>query len=50
MLKIGEKIEIMLLERKKNIKDSMFDYVRYKQLNWYGPVRRMIEGRLSKKN
>ena len=24
-----------------NIKDSVLDYIRYKQLNWYGHVQRM---------
>ena len=26
-----------------NIKNSVFDYIRYKQLNWYGHVQRMKE-------
>ena len=35
-----------------NIKNSILDYIRYKQLNWYGHVRRINEERLaiSKKN
>ena len=28
----------------------MFDYVRYKQLNWYGHLRRMNEEKLPQKN
>ena len=29
-----------------NIKNPVLDYVRYKQLNWYGHVQRMDEERL----
>ena len=32
-----EKLQIMSLE-KMNIKNSVLDYIRYKQLNWYGHV------------
>jgi hypothetical protein len=32
-----------------NIKNSVLNYIRYAQLNWYGHVRRMDEGRLSRK-
>ena len=31
----------MLLEKIMNIKNSLLDYIRYKQLNWYGHVQRM---------
>ena len=36
----------MLLEKKINIKNSVLDYLRYKQLNWYDNVRRMKEEKL----
>ena len=29
---------------------SFLDYIRYQQLNWYGHVQRIDEGRLLKKN
>jgi hypothetical protein len=29
-----------------NINNSVLDYIRYKQLNWYGHVRRMNEVKL----
>ena len=29
-----------------NIKNSVLDYVRFKQFNWYDRVRRMSEDRL----
>ena len=32
-----------------DIKNSVLDYLRYKQLNWYGHVRRINEERLSRK-
>ena len=32
-----------------NIKNSVLDYVRYKQFNWYGHVQRMDEERLPRK-
>ena len=39
----------MLLEKKINIKNSVLDYIGYKQLNWYGHVERMDEERLPRK-
>ena len=36
----------MLSEKKINIKISAVDYIRYKQLNWYGHVRIIYEERL----
>ena len=39
------KLDIMLLE-KMYIKNYILDYIRYKQLNWYGHVQRMNEERL----
>ena len=38
----------MLLE-KINIKNCILDYIRYKQLNWYGHVQRMNEERQPRK-
>ena len=35
----------MLLEEKMNIKNSVLDYIKQKQLNWYGHVLRMDEER-----
>ena len=32
-----------------NIKNSVLDYIRYKQLKWYGRVQRMSEDRLPRK-
>ena len=37
------------MRKKNNIKNSVLDYIRYKQLNWYGHVRRMNEEKLSRK-
>jgi len=45
MFKIRKKLETILLE-KKSIKNSVLDYIRYKQLNWYGHVQRMDQERL----
>ena len=42
-MKIRKKIE------KMSIKNSVLDYIRYKQLNWYGHVQRMCEERLPRK-
>ena len=44
-----EKTEIMLLEKKINVKNSVIDYVRYKQWKQYGQERRMNEERLPEK-
>ena len=46
---LERKLEIMLLERNINIKNSFLNYVRYKQFNWYGHVQRMNEERLPQK-
>ena len=32
-----------------NIKNSVLDYIRYKQLNWYGHVERMGQERLPRR-
>ena len=29
----------MLLEKKTNIKNSVLDFTKYKQLNWYGRMK-----------
>ena len=36
-------------EKKVNIKNSVLDYIRYKQLNWYYYVQRMDHERLPKR-
>ena len=33
----------MLLEKNKNVKNSFLDYIRYKQLNWYGHVKEWMK-------
>ena len=35
-----------VIVEKTNIKNSVLDYIKYKQLNWYVHVRRMNEERL----
>ena len=32
--------------REKNIKNSVLDYIRYKQLNWYGHIQRIDKQRI----
>ena len=32
-----------------NVKNSVIDYVKYKQLNWYGHIRRMPEERIPRR-
>ena len=44
-----EKNRNNVIREKMNIKNSVLDYMRYKQLNWYGQVRRMNKERLLKK-
>ena len=39
----------MLLEKKMYIKNSVSNYIRYKQLNWYGHVQRMDQERLPRR-
>ena len=43
---ILEKIRNNVIREKMNIKNSVLDYIRYKQLNWYGHVQRMNEEKL----
>ena len=38
-----------VIREKMDIKNSVFDYRRYKQLNWYGQVQRMDQGRLPRR-
>ena len=45
MLTIKKKRNIFIAEE-MDIKNPVFDYIRYKQLNWYGHVPRMNEERL----
>ena len=40
-----EKIRNNIIREKMNIKDSLLDYIRYKQLNWYGHLQRMDQER-----
>ena len=44
-----ENIRNNVFREKMNIKNSILDYVRYKQLNWYGHVQRMDDERLPRK-
>ena len=39
---------ILLLNKKMNVAKSLLDDIKTKQLQWYGHVQRMEEGRLSK--
>ena len=39
----------MLLEKKINIMNSVLNYIRYKQLNWYDHVQRLEEERFPRK-
>ena len=41
MFKIRKNIDTVI--REKNIKNQILDYIEYKELNWYGHVRRMNE-------
>ena len=38
-----------VIREEMNIKNSVLDYMKYKQLNWYGHVQRMNEERLPRK-
>jgi hypothetical protein len=42
------KLEIMLLRKKMSVTRSLLDDIKTKQLQWYGYVQRMEEGRLPK--
>ena len=48
MLKMGKSITNAISE-KMNFKNSILNYVRYKQLNWYDHMRMMNEKRLPRK-
>ena len=38
-----------VIREKINIKNSVLDYISYKQLNWYGHVQRMDQERLPRR-
>ena len=44
------KIRNNIIREKINIKHSVLDYIRYKQLNWHGHMRRMDQKRQSRIN
>ena len=44
-----EKIRNDVIRKKKNIKNCLLDYIRYKQMNWYGHVQRKNVERLLQK-
>ena len=43
------KIRNNIIKQKMNVKRSLLEDIKTKQLKWYGHVQRMEEGRLSKK-
>jgi len=43
-----DKIRNIIIKQKINIVRSLLDYLKTKQLQWYGHVQRMEEGILSK--
>ena len=45
MFKIRKHVNNIIRE-KMNIKESILDHMRHKELNWYGHVQRMDEKRL----
>ena len=44
-----EKIRNNVIREKIDIKNSVLDYIRYKQLNWYDHVHRMDQERLPRR-
>ena len=44
-----EKNRNNVIREKMNITNSVLDYIRYKQLNWYGHVQRMDQERLPRR-
>ena len=44
-----QKIRNIVIREKMNINDLVLDFMRYKQLNWYGHVQTMNEERLPRK-
>ena len=44
-----EKIRNKIIREKSNIRNSVLDYIRYKQLNWYGHVQMMDQESLPKR-
>ena len=47
--RLGEKNRNNVIREKMNIKNSVLDYIRYKQLNWYGHVQRMDQERFRRR-
>jgi hypothetical protein len=43
-----EKIRNIVIKQKMNVEKSLLDDIKTKQLQWYGHVQRMEEGRLPK--
>ena len=46
MFKTRKKSRNNVIREKNNIKNSVLDYIRYKQLNWCGHVQRIDNERL----
>ena len=44
-----EKIINTIIRKEMNVKNSVIDYVTYKQLNWYRHIRRMPEERIPRR-
>ena len=44
-----EKIRNNVIREKNEYQNIFLDYIRYKQLNWYGQVQRMGQGRLPRR-
>jgi hypothetical protein len=44
----NDKIRNTVIKQKMNVNRSLLEDIKTKQLQWYGPVQRMEEGRLPK--
>ena len=44
-----EEIRNTVIRKEMNVKNSVIGYVTYKQLNWYGHIRRMPEERIPRR-
>ena len=44
-----EKIRNTVIRKEMNVKNSVIVYVKYKQLSWYGHIRRMPEERIPRR-